>query len=117
MNQNDHLEQLAISLDRYADVPDNVLWEIVTRDGACTRLYATGDPPDWTGDDITDRELAERICADCTTRLECLELELRIAGPNTLGVWGALSEGDRRALYLIWLARRIHRANSRGDRP
>jgi WhiB family redox-sensing transcriptional regulator len=106
VNGDDYLECLAAALDRYADVPDDVLLAIVTRDGACMFLYADEDQSDWTGDDLTDRELAARICASCTVRLECLELELRTAGANTLGVWGALSEDDRRALYPLWLARR-----------
>lgn len=114
MNGDDYLERLAAALDRYADVPDDVLLEIVTRDGACMWFYADEDQPDWTGDDLTDRELAAQICANCTVRLECLELELRTAGANTLGVWGALSEDDRRALYPLWLARRDR---SGGDTP
>jgi WhiB family redox-sensing transcriptional regulator len=106
VNRDDFLEHLAAALGRYADVPDDVLLEIVTRDGACMWLYADEDAPGWTGDDLTDRELAARICVNCTVRLECLELELRMAGSDTLGVWGALSEDDRRALYPLWLARR-----------
>jgi WhiB family redox-sensing transcriptional regulator len=41
-------------------------------------------------------------------RDECLELELRTAGADTVGVWGALPEQDRRALYPHW--------RQRGDR-
>jgi WhiB family redox-sensing transcriptional regulator len=37
---------------------------------------------------------------------ECLELEFRADGFTTLGVWGALAEDDRRAIYLAWLQRR-----------
>jgi WhiB family redox-sensing transcriptional regulator len=81
-------------------------------------IYAIDAQPDWTGDDLTDRELAARICRDCSVRLACLELELRIAGMNTFGVWGALSETDRRALYPLWLARRSHKATQDGgDTP
>lgn len=110
----DYLVALAAELDRYANVPDDVLEEIVQRDGACTWLYESGDIPDWTGSDLTDRELAAAICAGCTAKLACLELELRTAGPFTLGVWGALSEQDRRALYPIWHARRTN--SNGGDR-
>ncbi len=102
----DYLTALAVELDRYANVPDDVLEGIVRRDGSCMWLYSTGDAPAWTGDNLTDRELAAVICAGCTAQLACLELELRTAGPCTLGVWGALSEDDRRALYPIWRARR-----------
>jgi WhiB family redox-sensing transcriptional regulator len=114
VNENDYFESLAADLDRYANVPDDVLLAIVTRDGACMLLYADEDEPDWTRDDLTDRELAARICAGCPVRLECLELEFRIAGATTLGVWGALSEDDRRTLYPLWLARRNRRG---GDTP
>ncbi|TKG68497.1 hypothetical protein FCN18_21515 [Prauserella endophytica] len=72
-------------------------------------VYTNSEIPEWTGNDLTDRELAARICASCTARLACLELELRTAGPLTVGVWGALSEQDRRALYMVWLARRESR--------
>ena len=106
VNGHGYLEPLAAELDRYAAVPDDVLLEIVTRDGACMWLYANEEEPDWSGDDLTDRELAARICTNCSVRLTCLELELRTAGANTLGVWGALSEEDRRALYPLWVARR-----------
>lgn len=106
VSRDDYLEQLAVSLDRYAAVPDDVLLEIVARDGACMCVYANRDGPDWAADALTDRELAARVCAGCTVRLACLELELRTAGSNTLGVWGALTEDDRRALYPLWLARR-----------
>lgn len=102
----DYLAALAAALDRYAHVPYDVLADIVNRDGACTWLYANGEVAEWTGDDMTDRKLAAEICANCTARLACLELEFRTAGPFTLGVWGALSEEDRRDLYPLWRARR-----------
>jgi len=105
----DYLTALAAELDRYADVPDEVLEHIVRRDGSCVWLYSSGSAPEWTGDDLSDRELAAVICAGCTAKLACVELELRTAGPFTLGVWGALSEADRRALYAIWRARRTAR--------
>jgi WhiB family redox-sensing transcriptional regulator len=108
-NFDDYLAALAAELDRYAAVPDDVLADIVHSQGSCMWLYANGDIPEWTGDDLTDRELAAVICAHCTARLECLELELRQAGPFTVGVWGALSETDRRALYLVWRDRRENR--------
>lgn len=102
----DYLAAIAAETDRYAQVPDAVLEDIVHRDGSCMFLYAQGDIPDWTGDDLTDRELAAMICRHCTAQIACLELELRQAGHRTVGVWGALSESDRRALYLTWLDRR-----------
>jgi WhiB family redox-sensing transcriptional regulator len=73
--------------------------------------------PDWSGDDLADREIAARICAGCPVRLECLELELRTSGDATLGVWGALPAEDVRALYPVWLSRRPgDRAAEGGER-
>ena len=99
-------EEVAAQLDRFAYVPDDVLWEIVTRDGNCGWTYANDLQPDWTGFDPTDRESAARICSGCAVRWACLELELRTHGPHALGVWGALPAADIRALYPIWRARR-----------
>ena len=99
-------EEVAAQLDRFEHVPDEVLWEIVTRNGNCSWIYANDLQPGWTGLDLTDRELAARICAGCTTQWACLELELRTHGPNALGVWGALPAVDIRALYPVWRARR-----------
>jgi WhiB family redox-sensing transcriptional regulator len=100
------LNDLVVELDRYAAVPDDVLWDIVTRDGSCVQLYVSGNEPEWTDERPTDRKLAAKICAGCPARRECLELELRTAGMGTTGVWGALCDEDRRALYPLWLARR-----------
>lgn len=101
-----YFEELAAQLDRFAHVPDDVLLEIVTRGGSCMWLLANDLEPDWLGDDLTDRELAARICGGCTVRWACLELELRTAGDQSLGVWGALPAEDIRALYPVWRARR-----------
>jgi WhiB family redox-sensing transcriptional regulator len=102
---NDRLNEVAARLDRLINVPTEVLAEIVMRDGACMWCYGEGDPPPLTGNDTADRELAARICAGCPVQDQCLELELRWAGSDTVGVWGALSDQDRKALYPLWLAR------------
>lgn len=113
---DDYFEEIAASLDRFEHVPDDVLWDIVTRDGSCLWLYERELAPAWTGDAATDRELAARTCAGCSTRLECLELELRTSGDRTLGVWGALPAEDLRAVFPVWLARRRRRGGERGGR-
>jgi WhiB family transcriptional regulator, redox-sensing transcriptional regulator len=97
---------IAAKLDRFALVPDDVLWEIVSRDGACMLLSRLDIEPAWSRDELTDRELAARICAHCPVRWECLELQLRTSGDQTLGVWGALPAEDVRALYPVWRSRR-----------
>jgi WhiB family transcriptional regulator, redox-sensing transcriptional regulator len=91
-------EQMANELDELAD------W--VTARGRCLWELTFGDPPEWTGEDDPDRELATRLCAGCPVRAECLELELRVGGEHTVGVWGALNEDDRRALHAVWSRRR-----------
>jgi WhiB family redox-sensing transcriptional regulator len=98
-------DDIARRLDRLRPVPQDVLAEIVMRDGACMWAYAEGEPPQLTGNDLTDRGLALWLCARCPVQDECLELELRQSGEDTVGVWGALNEDDRRALYPIWRAR------------
>jgi WhiB family redox-sensing transcriptional regulator len=105
MTDYDYTE-MAARLDRYADVPGDVLREVVTRDGLCFWAFDRTDMPELSGEDSPDRELAARMCAGCPVIDECRELELRTAGPGTVGVWGALPDTDRRALYPVWLRRR-----------
>lgn len=99
------LSDILDRLDRLRDAPTDVLADIVMRNGACLWCYGEGDPPILTGLDTPDREFAARICAGCPVQDECLELELRDAGHDTVGVWGALPEQDRRALYPLWRER------------
>lgn len=107
VNPGEFYEVIAANLDRFAAVPDEVLLEIVTRDGRCLWLVPGDDEvPEWHGEALTDRELAARLCAECPAQLACLEWELRTVGAATVGVWGGLSQDDRRALFPVWLARR-----------
>ena len=99
-------EEMAAQLDRYADVPDDVLSEVGTRDGLCFWAFDRTDMLELSGEDSPDRELAARLCAGCPVIDECRELDLRTAGPDTVGVWGALPDTDRRALFPVWLRRR-----------
>ncbi|MBB4683960.1 WhiB family transcriptional regulator [Amycolatopsis jiangsuensis] len=100
------LKEMAARLDRYAHVPNDVLTNLVTRDGLCFWAFDRNDMPPLTGHDQPDRELAARLCSGCPVIDECLELDLRTAGPDTLGVWGALPDTDRRALHPVWTRRR-----------
>lgn len=106
VNPENYYEVIAADLDRFAQVPDEVLLEIVTRDGRCLWLVSGDEVPEWEDEDLSDRELAARLCAQCSARRACLELELRTAGPDTVGVWGGLSDEDRLVLYPVWRARR-----------
>ncbi|MEU0795089.1 WhiB family transcriptional regulator [Amycolatopsis sp. NPDC005961] len=105
MTDHDYTE-MAAQLDRHADVPDDVLCEVVARDGLCFWAFDRTDIPELSGEDSPDRELAAHMCAGCPVIDQCRELDLRTAGPDTVGVWGALPDTDRRALYPVWARRR-----------
>lgn len=102
---NDRLNEITARLDRLTHVPSGVLAEIVLRDGLCLWAFRHSELPELTGVDTADRELAARLCEQCPVQDECLVWELRLHGPNTVGVWGALPEDDRRALYPLWRTR------------
>lgn len=105
---------IAWRLDRLRWVPRTVLAEGVRGAGICMWPTAHGELPAWLDQDQTDRELAARMCGGCPVQDECLELELRAAGDQPVGVWCALSDDDRRALYPYWL-RRGERADDATD--
>lgn len=92
-------------LDRLRRVPVDTLSDLVLRDGACMWPVVAGETS-WLTEQHTDEELAELICGGCKVRDACLELDLRTAGPATLGVWGGLTQDARRALYPLWVRRR-----------
>lgn len=117
VNPDEFFTQMAADLDRLESVPDDVLFEVVTRDGTCMVLFRLELEPEWSGDDLTDRETAAQICAGCPVRRECLELELRTSGEAALGVWGALPAEDVRALYPVWRSRRRRRGGQLGGEP
>jgi WhiB family redox-sensing transcriptional regulator len=114
VDPDEFLTRIAADLDSVAAVPDDVLNNIVTRDGACMDLYRSDEQPEWSGEELTDRQAAARICGACPVQRECLELVLRTSGAATLGVWGALPAEDVRELYPVWLARHPGRADRHG---
>lgn len=97
---------IANRLNRWRQVPTDVLTTVVVRGGLCFWRLWPSEEPDWDDCAPSDRELAARLCAGCPVIDQCLELELRTAGAGTTGVWGALAEDDRRALHPIWQRRR-----------
>jgi WhiB family redox-sensing transcriptional regulator len=113
-------EDMAAGLDRWRQVPTDVLTTVVVRGGVCFWRLWPSEEPDWGGCAPSDRDLAARLCAGCPVIDQCRELDLRTAGVDTTGVWGALAEDDRRALHRIWQRRRQHQdATDRegGPRP
>jgi WhiB family redox-sensing transcriptional regulator len=101
---------LAAGLDRWREVPTEVLRDVVMRRGLCLWGLWPAQEPDW--DAPSDRELAVQLCAGCPVIDQCLELDLRTAGPCTTGVWGALPEDDRRALHRGWQRHRQDQPSS-----
>jgi WhiB family redox-sensing transcriptional regulator len=101
----DRYAHLAAELDDLAAAPTEVLTDWVAARGRCLWETTFGEPPDWLAVGDPDQELANRLCAGCPVRAECLELELRIAGETTVGVWGGLNVDDRLALLKVWRAR------------
>jgi WhiB family transcriptional regulator, redox-sensing transcriptional regulator len=122
------LAGIARRLARLRWVPTGVLAQIVADGGACMEVSADDGPPRWLHEAGTDRELAARLCRGCPVQQECLELELRMFSDQTVGVWGALGEDDRRALVPHWRRltgepsppvsrpRHEHREPGRGER-
>jgi WhiB family redox-sensing transcriptional regulator len=117
VNPDDFVDDMASTLDQLEPVPDDVLHELVVRDGSCMVLYRLDLEPEWTRDELTDRETAARICAGCLVRRECLEFELRTSGDQTLGVWGALPAEDVWELYPVWRSRRRRRSGQLDGDP
>ncbi|HMG43537.1 MAG TPA: WhiB family transcriptional regulator [Acidimicrobiales bacterium] len=50
-------------------------------------------------DKLQREEQAKAICATCVVREPCLQYALRIREPH--GIWGGLSEAERRAMVAI----------------
>ena len=55
-----------------------------------------------TGGAVEQIETARRICTACTVREECLEFAL--ATNQEAGIWGGVTEEDRRKLRKSWLS-------------
>jgi WhiB family transcriptional regulator, redox-sensing transcriptional regulator len=58
---------------------------------------AGGDPDLWFPERGESRQLAKAVCEGCPVRVECLDYAVRWR--IVFGVWGGLSEGERRRLY------------------
>ncbi len=109
---DDTLQAIMGRLDRLRSVPDSALAEVVTENCSCLDVRLSDDPPLWLSELISDRELAARLCAGCPVQDHCLELELRMSGERTLGVWGALDESTRRLVYAYWDRTRRNQARA-----
>jgi WhiB family redox-sensing transcriptional regulator len=101
-------EAMAAGLDRWRLVPTDVLTTVVVRGGVCFWRLWPSEEPDWDNYAHSDQDLATRLCTGCPVIDQCRELDLRTAGADTTGVWGAMPEDNRRALHPIWQRRRQH---------
>lgn len=95
---------IAWRLDRLRWAPTALLNNCVRDEGLCMAEFPT-DEPAWLEHPLTDRELAAAMCQGCQVNDECLELELRTEGAETVGVWGGMSADDRREMHPHWLRR------------
>lgn len=69
-------------------------WEV--RDWTEQALCAQSDPETWFPDKGGSVEPAKRICMACPVRLPCLQWALD--NEERYGLWGGVSERDRRKL-------------------
>ena len=114
MNGRNDVSAVVTRLRRLRFVDDDALGAAVRGAAACLEAGADGTAPGWLHDEYTDPGRAARLCAECPVRDECTELELRLAGDRAVGLWGALGEGGRQALYRVWCA--VNAADETTDR-
>ena len=75
-------------------------WELFSDEGAfawqAEALCAQTDPEAFFPEKGGSTRDAKRVCLSCTVRTECLEYAL--AQDERFGIWGGLSERERRKL-------------------
>ena len=96
------LQAIVSRLERLRSVPDSALAEVVEENCSCMDVRLSDALPPWLSEITSDQELAARFCAGCPVQDHCLELELRMSGECTVGVWGALDENTRRVVFQYW---------------
>lgn len=104
MSGRDDVSTVMARLRRLRFEDDDALGAAVRGAAACLEVGADGTAPGWLHDEYTDPGRAARMCAGCSVRDECTELELRLVGDRAVGLWGALGEGGRQALHHVWRA-------------
>lgn len=61
-------------------------------------LCAEVDPEAWFPEKGGSTYPAKRVCRSCEVRAECLEYALKHEDISAFGVWGGMSERERRSL-------------------
>jgi WhiB family redox-sensing transcriptional regulator len=102
--RDDAVSAVVARLRRLRGVDDDALGAAIRRAAACLEPQEDGQAPGWLHDEDTAPDLAVRLCAGCPVRDECTELELRLAGDRSVGMWGAYGEHGRQALHRLWKA-------------
>jgi WhiB family transcriptional regulator, redox-sensing transcriptional regulator len=64
-----------------------------------------------TGDALAEIDAAKAVCRSCPVRRECLAFSIETNQES--GVWGGMSEDERRALRRDWVAQRRRMLASR----
>src|SRR5438067_53104 len=83
---------------------DNDIWVLSANCRGRTRLFFAPDDSESRSDRRRREAEAKMVCQDCVVRLECLQEALE--ADERFGIWGGLTERERRA------ARRAHPANA-----
>jgi len=65
--------------------------------GPESMLFFPPSAPERREDRDAREARAKQICLSCAVRSECLEFAVRVREPH--GIWGGLTEAERRALY------------------
>lgn len=96
---------MAITIDPVSAVA-SLIWRAHAncRDLDTTLFFPIGV----TGPAAAQTAVAKSICADCTVRVECLDFA--VTTNQEFGVWGGLTEDERRVVRRRWRAgQRRHR--------
>ena len=97
-----HLSLLTDTPSTTAAVRDARPWDVVSSVGDASwrleALCAETDPEAFFPEKGGSTRDAKRVCTGCSVRAECLEFAL--ANDERFGIWGGLSERERRRLRL-----------------
>ena len=85
---------MTIAVHQPASVPDDADEEVVELTWQERALCAQTDPEAFFPEKGGSTREAKRVCLSCEVRVECLDYAL--ANDERFGIWGGLSERERR---------------------